>query len=307
MRTSSYLLGFFATSFVALLPGCGDVPPTVSGGDDGISGDGDKGKGGVCESETEEECPCPNGQPDGLRYCYEGQWLSCSCDKDENGGSTVAGSDCKPGRYEGEFFGYYFSSYTGGFAPIPVWALGGLDGKPGLAFTLNANGAAPVEGQEFAEELEISDGYVKGTADGLFPFEGKLTGKLNCKTKEFRATLKGGYAVLIDVPGVTTADFEGPVFGKYDVKASAFPCQAGTKNFPKCDDPVELRATGVVADAVASTPYPNKKYPSTWELIEKTTLMSPFPNIPLGGKGYWSAQWIGDGHVDTNTGMATKP
>lgn len=307
MRISSYLLGFLATSSAALLPGCGDAPPTVTGGTNDISGDGDD-EGGECKSETEAPCPCPDGQPDGLKYCYEGKYLACSCDKDENGGSTVAGSDCKPGRYEGEFFGYYFSSYTGATSPIPVWALGGLDGKPGLAFTLNAKGDATVEaGSEFAEELEISDGYVKGTADGLFPFEGKLTGSLNCRTKEFKARLTGGYAVLIGIPGITTADFDGPVYGKYDIDSSSFPCQNGAKKFPKCDDDVPLRATAAVADAVAGTPYPNKKYPSTWELLEKTTLMSPYKDIPLGGKGYWSAQWVGEGSVNTSNGMETKP
>src|SRR3954466_3837514 len=120
MRISSYLLGFLASSVTALASGCGDAPATVSGGNNDISGDGDDEGGGVCESETEADCSCPDGQPEGRKYCYAGEWLPCSCDKDENGGSTVAGSDCKPGRYEGEFFGYCFSSYTGATSPIPV-------------------------------------------------------------------------------------------------------------------------------------------------------------------------------------------
>ncbi len=301
MRTSPYLLGLLTTCVAAVTVGCGEDDPAIAGGNGSISRGDDDSESGECRSETEAECDCPDGST-GSKYCYNGSWLGCSCRGADGEGSGIAGADCKPGRYEGEFFGYYFSSYTGATFPIPVWALGGLDGKPGLAFTLNANGGGLVEGQEFAEELEISDGYVKGTADGLFPFEGKLTGKLNCKTKEFKATLKGGYAVLIGIPGVTTANFEGPVYGRYDTKTSAFPCQKGTKNFPKCDDPVELRATTAAGDVVAGTKFPNPDYPSTWELIEETTLTSPFPDIPLGGKGYWNAQWVGEGQIDTETG-----
>ncbi|MFT3922065.1 MAG: hypothetical protein QM778_05990 [Myxococcales bacterium] len=305
MRIPSYLLAFAAASSAALLSACGDSPATVVGGSQGSTGDGDDGSGGggECEGDGEEECSCDGGDGEagtGMRYCTGGYWTSCSC---ESSGAIVG--DCKPGYYEGEFFGYYFSSYTGATSPIPVWALGGLEGKPGLYFTLNSDGEEPVPGQEFYDELTIQDGYVKGTADGLFPFEGKLTGKLDCRTLEFKATMTGGYAVLLNIPGVSTADFEGPVFGKYDVDTSSFPCQKGAKKFPKCDDDAPVLATAAVGDAVAGTKFPKPNWPSTWELKEKTTLMSPYPNIPLGGKGYWWAIWKSEGKVDTSTGGMT--
>jgi hypothetical protein len=208
--------------------------------------------------------------------------------------------DCKPGRYEGEFFGYYYSQFTVGWTIIPVWALS-LDGKPGLAFTLNSKGAVPQGGDEFYEELEISDGYVKGTADGLFPFEGKLTGSLNCKTKEFKATLSGGYALLVKAV-VNEAKFEGPVLGKYDTATKSFPCQKGSKMFPKCDGAVEIRATDVAADMFKGTPFPKPDFPSNWSLTELDPLIPPILPFPYGGGGYWSAEWVGEGQVDPDTG-----
>jgi hypothetical protein len=240
----------------------------------------------------------------GQRYCHQGAWQECGCFGDL--GDEAPLSDCKPGRYGGVFFGYYFSSFTFGFAPIPVWAWN-LSGEPGLAFTLNASADVDVpEGTEFVPELEISDGYVKGTADGLFPFEGTLTGKLDCRTKRFEATLSGGYALLVDL-ALNTANFEGPVLGIYDSKTHSFPCQMGVSTYPDCEGSIELLATEAVADAVGGTPFPKPDFHSHWSLTEDTGLpASPlFPNIPFGGAGYWAAKWVGPGKVDPNTGASS--
>ena len=196
--------------------------------------------------------------------------------------------------------------YNSAFSPtpIPVWAFN-VSGMPGLAFTLNASGAAPVEGEEFAEELEISDGYVKGTADGLFPFEGKLTGKLDCKTKEFHATLDGGYALLFEGLGLNEAKFKGPVLGKYDVATKSFPCQTGNGKFPKCDLDAPVLATAVTSDVVAASAFPKPENPSYWDLTETDISLPIFPSIipqGHGGMGYWWAVWVGDGSVDPSTG-----
>ncbi|MFT3926537.1 MAG: hypothetical protein QM778_28590 [Myxococcales bacterium] len=152
----------------------------------------------------------------------------------------------------------------------------------------------------------ISDGYVKGTADGLFPFEGKLTGTLNCKTKEFHATLDGGYAVLFQgLGGLNEAKFKGPVLGVYDVKSGSFPCQKGNMKFPKCDLDAPVLATAVVTDIVAASAFPKPDNPSYWNLTETDISLPIFPSsIPQGhgGMGYWWAIWKGDGSVDPNTG-----
>src|SRR5688572_25036166 len=62
---------------------------------------------------TQELCDCPDDQPDGTRHCIAGYWDICPC----AAADVSVASDCKPGRYEGEFFGYYFSSFAGAFSP----------------------------------------------------------------------------------------------------------------------------------------------------------------------------------------------
>jgi hypothetical protein len=307
LRTSSLRVGLFSAAS-GLLVGCADEPPSVvhpfERDDAAVSVEPDAG--GVCEPGAEEPCGCPDGLPEGLRYCYDGEWLACSCEPPEEDGGVGPSSDCKPGRYEGEFWGYYFSSYTFGFAPIPVWAWN-LSGEPGLAFTLNAKEGEVEEGGEFGPELEISDGYVKGVADGAFPFEGKLTGKLNCRTREFKATLTGGYSILVQTgTGLNEANFEGPVLGTYEAGTSSFPCKIDAgKVVTKCTDSVEFRSADIVLKAATgSAKIPEDHFPSHWDLKEETTLpQSPlYPHLPYGGAGYWSAEWVGEGNVDPNTG-----
>ncbi len=228
----------------------GPAPSSPSSGD----GDYEAVIGDECEPGTSEACDCPSADGtswQSTRACVGGYWYSCNC-FDES--SFDISGDCKPGRYEGDFWGFYTSSFTFVGVPIPVFSLSATN-EPGLAFTLHSNGTGPVLGQEFAEELEIRDGYVKGTADGLFPFEGKLTGKLDCKTKKFEAILDGGYCLIGCAGiGVNQADFEGPVVGYYD---------AATCSFAK----------------------------STWTLVEETPLQGPI--FGFGGEGEWSAKWVG--------------
>jgi hypothetical protein len=197
--------------------------------------------------------------------------------------------------------------YNSAFSPfpIPVWAFN-ISGKPGLAFTLNASGEVSQAGDEFGGELEISDGYVKGTADGLFPFEGKLTGKLNCRTREFNATLDGGYALLLEgvFGGLNEAKFKGPVLGKYDVATKSFSCQTGNPKFPKCELDAPILATNVVSDIVGSSAFPKPENPSYWNLTETEISLPIFPSsIPQGhgGMGYWWAVWVGEDTADAGT------
>lgn len=302
MHASAYLVGLVATVTLPLI-GCGDPAPAVTPAVPSPVEQEEHPAEGDCEPETEEACDCPDGT-ESLKYCFEDGWGPCSCSEEKPPIEGGLAGDCKPGRYEGEFFGMYNSAFSP--FPIPVWAFN-VSGKPGLAFTLNASGEVAQAGDEFGGELEISDGYVKGTADGLFPFEGKLTGKLNCKTKEFTATLDGGYALLLEgvLGGLNEAKFKGPVLGHYDVASKSFPCQVSNPKFPKCELDAPVLASAAVTDIVAGTPFPKADNPSHWELMETDISLPIFPSsIPQGhgGMGYWWAVWVGDGTVDPNTG-----
>lgn len=300
MHASPYLVGLVAITVFPLV-GCTESPPSLSPSTSPVEEDDDDSEDG-CEPTTERACECPDGT-ESLEYCFDDRtWGKCACTEERE--PIVGGlvGDCKPGRYEGEFFGMYNSAFSP--FPIPVWAFN-ISGMPGLAFTLNASGEVAQAGDEFGGELEISDGYVKGTADGLFPFEGKLTGKLNCRTKQFDATLDGGYALLFEGLGVNEAKFVGPVLGKYDVATKSFPCQTGNAKFPKCELDAPVLATGVTADIVAASQFPKPDNPSHWTLEETDISLPIFPSsIPQGhgGMGYWWAVWVGDGAVDPNTG-----
>lgn len=255
MRSFPYVLSIVAMG--SLGQGCGEDPPAASAYSQSPGAVNDfpseTPQGTDCESGAAEPCTCAANaegvEESGTRYCYEGRWLACECFADVD-----LSGDCLPGRYEGDFWGLYNSSFTVVGVPIPVFSLSATT-EPGLAFTLHSSGEVPKPGQEFVEALEISDGYVKGTADGLFPFEGKLTGRLNCETKRFEAILDGGYCLIGCVGvGVNQAAFEGPVVGYYDSSEKAF-----TK--------------------------------STWSLLEETPLQGVL--IDFGGEGEWSAKWVG--------------
>ena len=123
--------------------------------------------------------------------------------------------ECKAGRYEGNFSGFYSSGFAGGI-PIPVVALD-LSGKPGLSFTLLKTDSG---GQEFAT-YTISNGFVDGVADGAFPFKGALTGTLDCKTKRFVGELDGMYSILLPL-GLNEGAFKGPVTGQYNPATHSF-------------------------------------------------------------------------------------
>jgi hypothetical protein len=218
------------------------------------------------EDGTTRPCTCESdaGLQSGDEVCYGGNWLQCNCYGQNSAAPVSLAGDCKPGRYEGTFIGIYVSSYTVVGAPIPVTALS-VDSTPALAFTLNATGST--NGGEFAE-LEISDGYVNGVADGTFPFKAKLIGKLDCATKKLTATMDGGYCLLgcLGLGKLNEAPFKGPVVGMYDAASSSF-----TKG--------------------------------SWDLVEQPPLKTPLGSY-YGGQGDWSAKWVGEGTVDVDSGVA---
>jgi hypothetical protein len=222
---------------------------------------------GPCTATAPNYCTCDGvngGLPqNGMQNCYGGSWLPCNCVRPSVAVTppTVTTGTCKPGLYEGSFAGLYTSPYTFVGVPIPVTALNPFG--PGLAFVLN--GTEEVGG-EFST-LTISDGYVKGVADGVFPFEGVLRGTLDCPTKTFTGTLTGFYCVGPCLEGVNKGEFDGPITGVYDGTSYKF-------------------SNG------------------TWKLVELEGKSGIFGNF--GGEGEWNADWKGEGSVDVDSGMVTK-
>lgn len=212
---------------------------------------------------TTTACQC--GSDPGSRSCLASGWSPCQCASAPDtliDGGTEAGPDtgfdgpvptppgnlrsdivfdwertqpsdasCEPGFYEGTFWGLYASSLTFVGAPIPVAALG-TPLRPGLAFTL--------EQSADGELLEISDGWVEGTADGLFPFAGTLTGTLDCETLKFEAELDGYYSLGLD--GIGMFRFVGPVTADYDMQTHSM--VNGTWDLKEYDPPSALDNAG---------------------------------------------------------------
>jgi len=217
---------------------CGDEAGPATSGDGEPSGASDGGgvkTGSKCATRYETKaCTCDALK--GSQYCTANGWSDCECQlpnggtvrgnsstPSQDGASTPAGNlrsdihfewertpmtegSCEPGYYEGTFSGLYASNLTFVGVPIPVFSLG-TPGHPGLSFTLSKK---PGSG----EELVIENGKMDGTADGLFPFRGSLTGSLNCETLEFQSILDGYYSLGVD--GVGMFKFKGPLIGKYD-------------------------------------------------------------------------------------------
>jgi len=248
------------TAFSNPIQGCGPDPDgvTASATDPTNDAAGDGGPTAVeCVDGQARACSCP-AQSGGAatastQECFNGFWLTCDCHASTDQGASA--EDCRAGDYEGEFDGFYSSAYTFVGVPIPVFALNAVG--PGLGFTLNAQ-----QGGGEIPTFTISDGYVKGTADGLFPFEGVLMGTLDCQTKTFTGTLTGGYCVGPCV-GLNEANFTGPVHGTYD--GSTFSFTAGT-----------------------------------WELTEEGSDQAIA--FEFGGSGNWNAKWVRDGTADVGTG-----
>ncbi|MET0283024.1 MAG: hypothetical protein ABW352_01080 [Polyangiales bacterium] len=227
MARASWWLG------LGLLLACGeeDGMDVTSGG--GRDGGKDTPRAECAPLNSTQRCKCAD--LNGSQSCSKSGWDECTCVDVKNGG-TVTGEDktpqqgsgtpsgnqrtdinfewertepvtgsCEPGYYEGDFMGLYASQLTFINFPIPVFALG-QPGRPGLSFTLQKTGNG--------ETLEIQNGKMDGTANGLFPFTGSLTGTLDCNTLKFNAILSGFYS--LGVEGVGMFKFEGPLTGDYD-------------------------------------------------------------------------------------------
>lgn len=196
--------------------GCGeDADPVVVSSGDPNETAGSGGAAQPCQAGDSQACTCAGAGVEGTRSCYQGQWTTCACTTASATTVQSDDGDCLGGRYEGSFEGSYRSEFLLG-AGIPVFALN-LTGEPGLAFTLEQT----VDSSSEFPVYTVRDGYVKGTADGLFPFEGVLTGMLDCKTKKFTGQLDGGYSIVVPA-GLNEAKFVGPVEGDYDPVTHSF-------------------------------------------------------------------------------------
>jgi len=110
---------------------------------------------------------------------------------------------CKAGRYIGDFNGTFSPSLT--IFPLPIPVAGTVD----LTLTESQSG----------EFLDISDGHVTGTANGTYPYEADVMGRLNCITRKLEnGFMRNGFYTV----GTTNYPFEGPVTADYDTLTYAF-------------------------------------------------------------------------------------
>jgi len=241
-----FVVGLFVVGLAACAPSPGTADPNGFAGAAGAAGSG--GNTGCLTFET-QACDCAGIA--GARVCVTGVWGRCSCEDgpvvDNGPGGDPASNKrgdirwdwtptapmggCRPGHYEGSFEGLYSSSLTFVGAAIPVFALDGT-GMPGLEFDL-------VPGAGGGEILSVSGGKMRGTANGLFPFQFDIVGNLDCGTRKFDAQLVNGFynvgPIMIGMEGPLTADYDpvtgSMVNGKWVVIEPNPPNQPLTPNF----------------------------------------------------------------------------
>ncbi len=256
------------------LGACSADAPARSGSDGNLTTTGSGGtsapvqavQGGCTPDNLTASCTCPtvNNAP-GRQTCAGGQWGQCEClvpvstagsgSAAVDGGTPRAvatGADpaanssanrfdwqrtplalgsCKAGHYVGYFDGFYGSPavFT---LPVPVVAVDTVaaDGgatQPGLEFWLTK---VPGSGELFA----INGGKMRGTADGLYPFDADLKGTLDCGTKKYNGTIENG---VYDDGSGTKYQFIGVMTSDYDKIQNKFingqwKCTEPTSIFP---------------------------------------------------------------------------
>jgi hypothetical protein len=209
--------GFLLCALARGLAACSSDPgPALSPGDlPELEQDAEAAT--ACESGALEDCDCPQGS--GVRVCIDGGFEACQCSEPDDASAPQDPlSSCAPGHYEGTFEGW------AGFvvATTPVTALD-LSGMPGLVLDVER----PSGGGEF---LEVGNGFMKGNANGTFPFEASIEGRLDCSKREFTGEVKGSVQLVFDgldnpFTGTMTAKYDDTklsfVEGKWEVKGAA--------------------------------------------------------------------------------------
>jgi hypothetical protein len=188
----------------------------------------DAGDSAECQEGQIQPCPC--GAESGYQTCSDGAFGACECPIEPlDAGPYEEPSTCAPGRYEGTFDGW------AGFliASTPV---SGIDfsGMPALVLDLQE----PPPG---AELFVVGNGFMKGNANGTFPFEANIQGQLDCSTQEFNGEVRGSVQLLVD--GIDN-QFTGTMTAKYDVEQQAFVEGIWTVQGTSADGGLDLGLTG---------------------------------------------------------------
>ncbi len=183
---------------------------------------------GIC---VPQPCACSSGP--GTQRCNAGGQLgNCECPvpvATTPDAAVINVGSCPTGVYEGNFEGE--AGFL--FALGPVSGLDLFDERPPLQITLS-----PLRGEEFAVS---GNGVMRGNANGTFPFEATITGKLQCETKRFQATLVGSVQLVLD--GVRN-DFTGTMESSYDSDARAFAAGTWTVTGSDADGGFDLGLSG---------------------------------------------------------------
>ncbi len=157
-----------------------------------------------------------------------------------------SGGSCKAGHYEGTFDGNYVPAITFGFGTTEITGT--------ISFDLEETGSGEI--------FEINSGYLTGWALDLFPFEGEITGTLDCATGFADGFLRNCSYIFFGLP----AFFEGPALGLYDKFNHVF---------------VEGVWAVTEVDLLGTYAPPPPIYPG-----------DPLPPLPFaGGVGNWAATW----------------
>jgi len=256
---------------------------------------GDTGAGSTCLQNATQPCicigggraDCPTCDIPGRQNCLSsGTWGECDCistsssatDSDGSAGSgsndtdalssrlnappenfsdarfdwlrtEATGGSCEAGHYEGSFEGWYGSPLTF-TVPIPVSSIPAAPGmESGFQFDLEQEGTGEI--------FNVAGGKLKGLANGLFPFEADIEGKLDCTTKKFEAELVNGW---YDAFGLRFF-FHGPLLADYNKVTHTF--VNGTWNVEEEPD--------------ANAPPPDPNLP---------------PPLVGGGDGTWTTTWV---------------
>ena len=211
----------------ATLLGCG-------GADEGTGRKTSASVGSSCPlTNYTQECECEMNMLPGRQVCLESGWGDCECltatqaaiqmqqaiemevqaqlfatdppanrsdNRFEWERTVPIGGSCEAGHYEGDFEGIYNAPLAFN-APIPVAS---VPNTAGLVFDLAKEG----DGEVF----NVSGGQMKGTANGVFPFEADIEGSLDCSSLRFEALILNGKYNAFGLDYF----FEGTLVADYD-------------------------------------------------------------------------------------------
>jgi hypothetical protein len=177
------------------MPGSGGAP-TASGGNPGVapaSGGAPTGAGGAAIISA------PISEYD-ARVGFD--WPESVSD---------GGPLCKAGHYVGTFTCNFVPALADGGAPPP--------GSPTTPFPVTGPVELILTESQNGEFLEVSGGTLNGAAFIAITFTGKISGKLDCQSKQFTGTVSdGSFGIQPFPPG---GYFQGPTSATYSATGPA--------------------------------------------------------------------------------------